>query len=70
MRKRRELEFIKTLIDSTYNNSRNRVLVNTDKKYDPEHSKLGYCFKYTDPVTGSVVYKIDCSKIGIDRTDS
>lgn len=69
MRKRRELEFIKTLIDSTYNNSRNRVLVNTDKKYDPEHSKLGYCFKYTDPVTGSVVYKIDCSKIGIDRTD-
>ena len=69
MRKRRDLDLIKSIIDSTYNNSGNRVLVNTDKKYDPEHSKLGYCFKYTDPVTGSVVYKIDCSRIGIERTD-
>ena len=69
MRTRRELEIIKNFIDSTYSNFGNKLIVDVDKKYDPEVSSLGFCFKHIDPVTGGVVYKIDCSKIGIERTD-
>lgn len=69
MRNRSELEVVKNFIDGVYNRSSNRVLVNTDKVYDPEHTQLGYCYKHVDPVSGTVTYKIECSKIGIERTD-
>ena len=68
-RTRSELEAIKNFIDSTYCRFGNLLLVSTDKPYDPDHSKLGYCYKYTDPVTYNVVYKIICSKLGIPETD-
>lgn len=69
MKSRRELEIVKNFVDSTYTHFGNKLIVDTNKAYDPEHTKLGFCFKHIDPVTGGVVYKIDCSKIGIERTD-
>lgn len=69
MRKRNELEFIKNFLDNSYNRLGLTLLVNTEKLYDPEHTSLGYCFKYTDPVSGNVRYVIECSRIGIERTD-
>ena len=69
MRKRQDLEAIKNFIDSSYNHFGNRLLVNTDKMYDPEHSALGFCYKYKDEVSGNVVYRIECSKTGIPRAD-
>lgn len=68
-RTRRELETIKNFIDSTYNRFGNLLMVNTTKPYDPDHSELGYCYKYTDPVNKHVVYRIICSKLGIPETD-
>ena len=69
MRSRHELEIVKNFVDSTYTHFGNKLIVDTNKVYDSEHTKLGFCFKHIDPVTGGVVYKIDCSKIGIERTD-
>ena len=68
-RTRSELEAIKNFIDSTYNRFGNLLLVDTTKPYDPDHSELGYCYKYTDPVTSNVVYRIICSRLGIPETD-
>lgn len=68
-RTRGELELIKSLVDRTYNRFGNALIVNTEKPYDPKHSELGFCYKYVDPVSGNVTYKIECSKLGIDRTD-
>ena len=68
-RTRSELEAIKGFIDSTYNRFGNLLMVDTTKPYDPDHSELGYCYKYTDPVNMHVVYKIICSKLGIPETD-
>lgn len=68
-RTRSELETIKNFIDSTYNRFGNLLMVDTTKPYDPDHSELGYCYKYTDPVTHNVVYRIICSKLGIPETD-
>ena len=69
MKDKSELESIKNYVDSMYSHFGNMLLVNTDKPYDPQHSELGYCYKYTDPVTKNVVYRIICSNIGIPRTD-
>jgi hypothetical protein len=69
MKSRHELEIVKNFVDSTYSHFGNKLIVDTYKKYDPEHTKLGFCFKHIDPVTGGVTYKIDCSRIGIERTD-
>lgn len=69
MRSRHELEIVKNFVDSTYSNFGNKLIVDTTKKYDPEHTSLGFCFKHIDPKTGGVTYKIDCSRIGIERTD-
>ena len=69
MKSRHELEIVKNFVDSTYSHFGNKLIVDTSKKYDPEHTKLGFCFKHIDPVTGGVTYKIDCSRIGIERTD-
>lgn len=68
-RTRFELEAIKNFIDSTYNRFGNLLMVDTTKPYDPDHSELGYCYKYTDSVTHNVVYRIICSKLGIPDTD-
>lgn len=68
-RTKSDLDFIKSFVDNTYNRYGNRLLVNVEKPYDPGHSNLGYCYKFIDPSTNNVVYKIDCSKIGIDHTD-
>lgn len=64
-----ELETIKNFIDSTYNRFGNLLMVDTSKPYDPDHSELGYCYKYTDKVTNHVVYRIICSKLGIPEID-
>ena len=69
MRTRSELEAIKSFVDSTYNRFGNLLILDVDKEYNPELNDLGYCFKFKDKDTGHVVYKIICSKIGIDRTD-
>ena len=69
MRTRSELEAIKSFVDSTYNRFGNLLILDVDKEYDPELNDLGYCFKFKDKDSGHVVYKIVCSKIGIDRTD-
>jgi hypothetical protein len=70
MRSRHELEVIKNFVDSTYSNFGNKLIVDVDKKFDPKsRTELGFCFKHIDPTTGGVTYKIDCSKIGIERTD-
>lgn len=68
-RTRSELETIKNFIDSTYNRFGNLLMVDTTKPYDPDHSELGYCYKYTDPVTHNVVYRIICTRLGIPETD-
>lgn len=70
-RTRQELEIVKSFIDNTYSRFGMRLLVNADKKYNPSdpNSALGYCFKYVDPILHSIVYKIECSKIGIENTD-
>ena len=68
-RTRTELETIKNFIDSTYNRFGNLLMVDTTKPYDPDHSELGYCYKYTDSVTKNVVYRIICSRLGIPETD-
>ncbi len=71
MKTKAELELIKSFIDNTYSRFGMRLLVNTDKKYNPRDpsSALGYCYKYQDAVLGTIVYKIECSKIGIEDTD-
>lgn len=66
---RLSLDTIKSFVDNTYNRFGNRLLVNVEKPYDPNHSSLGYCYKYVDPSSKNVTYKIDCSKIGIPETD-
>lgn len=63
------LKFVKRFIDSTYSRFGNMLTVNTEKPFNPINPELGYCFKYTDKVTGNVVYKVICSEIGIERTD-
>lgn len=71
MRTKAELELVKSFIDNTYSRFGMRLLVNTDKMYDPKNpdSALGYCYKHLDPVLGTIIYKIECSKIGIEETD-
>ena len=69
MRQRSELEFIKRFVDSTYSRFGNMLMVNTEKPFNPNNHELGYCFKFTDDADNSIVYKIVCSEIGIDRTD-
>jgi len=69
MRTKSELEAIKNFVDSTYNRFGNLLILDIDEKYDPKLNDLGYCFKYKDKDSGHIVYKIVCSKLGIDRTD-
>lgn len=69
MRTRSELEAIKSFVDSTYNRFGNLLILDVDEEYDPAKNDLGYCFKFKDKDSGHVVYKIVCSKIGIERTD-
>ena len=69
MKSRSELEAVKNFVESVYSNYHNLLIVNTEKPFDPLHSELGYCYKYTDPHSGNSVYRIFCSKIGIPRTD-
>ena len=46
MRSRHELEIVKNFVDSTYTHFGNKLIVDTNKVYDPEHTKLGFCFKH------------------------
>lgn len=69
MKTRAELELIKNFIDNTYSRLGGLVIVNQDKPFNPLNPELGYCFKYTSIDSGNVIYKIVCSKIGIDSTD-
>lgn len=65
---RQELESIENLTKSTHNNWLNKLLVDSSKPYEPEHSQLGYCYKFADP-SGTIVYHIVCSPIGNDEVD-
>lgn len=69
MRSQTELEFIKRFIDNTYSRFGNMLMVNTEKPFNPDNPELGYCFKYKDDISESVIYKIVCSEIKIPRTD-
>lgn len=67
MRTKSELESIKSLIDNTYSRFGNHISVNLDKPFDPNNPELGYCYKYTSDKT--TIYRVVCSKTGIERTD-
>lgn len=69
MRRRDELDFIKNFVDNTYSKFGNLVMVNTDKPFNPLNPELGYCYKYTDLISGDVIYRVVCSKIGKEYTD-
>ena len=70
-KKKDELDFIKSFVDGTYNRLGNVLYVDTSKKFEPENpdSALGYCFKYTDPVSKNIIYQIRCARTGIEYTD-
>ena len=70
-RRKQELDFIKSFVDGAYKRLGNVLYVDTDSEYSPENpeSELGYCFKHVDPVSGSTIYQIKCSRIGIQNTD-
>ena len=68
-RSRSDLLNIKQFVDSAYNRVGNLLVVNVDKPYDGNNSALGYCYKNINEATGKAVYKICCSKTGIERTD-
>lgn len=70
-RRKAELDFIKSFVDGAYNRLGNALLVDTSRKYSPDDpdTPLGYCFKYTDPVSKNIIYQIRCSEIGIPYTD-
>lgn len=63
------LESIKSFIDNTYNRFGNSVSVTDNKPFNPDNPELGYCFKYHNDESNVTIYKIVCSKIGIERTD-
>lgn len=69
MRTKSELEFIKRFIDNTYSRWGNLVMVNDSKPFNPDNPELGYCYKYKSEDGKTVIYKINCSKIGIKDTD-
>lgn len=68
---RQELELIKSFVDNTYNRFGQRLLVNTSKVFNPcdPGSALGFCFKFVDPTTKSIVYEIECSRTNLEYTD-
>ena len=70
-RRKAELDLVKSFVDGAYTRLGNVLYVDTSKEYSPEdpESALGYCFKHVDPVNGSVIYQIKCSRIGIENTD-
>ena len=69
MRTKSELEIIKRFIDNTYCRFGNMLMVNTNKPFNPDCPELGYCFKYKSDDERTIIYKIVCSKIGIEHTD-
>ena len=69
MRSKTDLENVKKFVDNTYSRYGNKLILDVDKPYDPNHSQLGYCYKDIDPKTNRVIYRICCTKIGIPRTD-
>ena len=69
MRTKSELEIIKRFIDNTYCRFGNMLMVNTNKPFNPDCPELGYCFKYKSDDGRTIIYKIVCSKIGIEHTD-
>ncbi len=72
MKTRQELEQIKSLVDLTYNNFGNKLIVDTSKPCDLNNPELGYCYKSIIPdVNGRelTLYKIVCSKINKPDTD-
>ena len=70
-RSKTDLDIIKGFVDNTYCRYGQKLLVDTSKDFNPQdpESVLGFCFKYTDPITKTIVYKVECSKIGEDYTD-
>lgn len=68
-RTKSELFSIKDFIDSSYNKWGNLLMVNTEKKFNPDSPELGYCYKYISDDKATTIYKIVCSKIGKENTD-
>lgn len=69
MKSNQELENIERFVKSTHNNYANKLIVDDSKPYDPEHSQLGYCFKYEDDASGVRTYYIVCAPIGDKDVD-
>lgn len=69
MKTDKELNEIKDFVDNTYSRRANLLSVDNDKPYDPEHTQLGYCYKYVDEITKHVNYRIVCAKTGLSFLD-
>ena len=69
-RDKKSLESLKAFCDNSYSGIYgSKLFVNTEKQFDPMHTDLGFCYKFTDPNTGKSIYQIECANIGFPDTD-
>lgn len=69
-RDKKSLNSLKTFCDNSYSGIYgSKLFVNTEKQFDPMHTELGFCYKFTEPGTGRSVYQIECATLGIPDTD-
>ena len=69
-RRKEDLESLRDFCDRSYSGAYgSKLLVNTEKQFDPNHFDLGYCYKFTEEVTGKSIYQIVCARLGIPYTD-
>lgn len=69
-RRKEDLESLKNFCDRTYSGAYgSKLLVSTEKQFDPKHFDLGYCYKFTEENTFRSVYQIVCATLGIPETD-
>ena len=68
MKSRQELEAVEELTKITHNSISNKIIVDLNKKYDPENSQLGYCYKFVDS-SGNTQYNIVCSSVDDEEAD-
>ena len=64
-RRKEDLESLRDFCDRTYSGAYgSKLLVSTEKQFDPKHWDLGYCYKFTDDESRRSIYQIVCAKIG------
>lgn len=67
-RRKEDLESLRDFCDRSYSGAYgSKLLVNTEKQFDPKHFDLGYCYKFTED--GKSIYQIVCAQLGIPYTD-